>query len=162
MLSSADLHVGDFNFREILAVSGVAAIAGAAREPEDPNLLTLAVPHDLGRDLRALHLRRASLDVLAVARYEDVVERDLVSRLRVEQRHLDGDSGLGAELSPTGGENGVCHRGRNVNRDNRLLKVVDVGAKHAAPLPITPRRIARFHPPRRAEPSPGTHPTASS
>src|SRR6266566_6358266 len=105
--SSADLHVGDLDLGEILPVPSVTAIARAAREPEDPNLLALAVPHDLGRDLRALHLRRAGRDMLAVARDEHVVERDLVARLRVEQRHLDGDSGLGPELGATGGEDRV-------------------------------------------------------
>src|SRR5213078_574517 len=65
---------------------------------------------DLGRNLRALHLRRAGRDMLAVARDEHGVERDLVARLRVEQRHLDGDSGLGPELSTTGRKYRVAHR----------------------------------------------------
>src|SRR6266446_521242 len=122
MLSLADLHVGDLDLGEVLPVPAVTAIAGAAREPEDPNLLALAVPHDLGRDLRALHLRGAGLDVLAVARHENVVERDLVSRLRVEQRHLDRNSGLGPELGTTGREDRVTHRARNLNWGNRLVK----------------------------------------
>src|SRR6266571_4961416 len=107
MRPSADLHVGDLDLGEVLPVPAVAAIAGAAREPENPDLLALAVPHDLGRDLGALHFRGAGLDVLAVARHENVVERDLVARLRIEQRDLDRDSRLGPELGTTGRENGV-------------------------------------------------------
>src|SRR5687767_2526498 len=110
MLSSADLHVGDFDFRKVLAMPGVPAVPRAAREPEDPDLLALTVAHDFGRHLGALHLRRPRLDVLPVARDEDVVERHLIARLGIEQRDLDRDSWFGAELRAAGGENGVGHR----------------------------------------------------
>src|SRR5436190_2047118 len=135
MLSSADLHVGDLDFGEILPVPGVPAVTGAAREPEDPDLLVFAVPHDLGSHLGTLDVWLAALHVLPVARDEHMVERDFVPRLRIEQRDLDGDARLGAELTATGCENRVTHRARNLNNDNRLVKVVDVGAQHAAPLP---------------------------
>src|SRR5690349_1081700 len=104
MLSSADLHVGDLDFGEILPVPSVAAIAGAAREPKDPDLLALAVPHDLGRHLRALHAWRAGLDMLAVARDQDLIERDFVPGLGVEQRDFNGDPRLGPELGAAGRE----------------------------------------------------------
>src|SRR2546421_12556325 len=107
MRSSADLHVGDLDFGEVLPMPGVAAIAGAAREPEDPDLLVLAVPHDLCRDLGTLDQRLAALHLLAVARDPHLIERHLVPRLRVEQGDLDRDSRLGAELAATGGENRV-------------------------------------------------------
>src|SRR2546430_14082158 len=110
MLSSADLHVGDLDFGEVLPVPSVAAIPGAARKPENPDLLVLAVPHDLGGDLGALHVRRAALDLLAIARDEHLIERHLVPRLGIEQRDFDRDARLGAELAATGGENGVGHR----------------------------------------------------
>src|SRR6267142_7166456 len=110
MLSSADLHVGDFDFGKVLPVTGVTAIPGAARKPENPDLLVLAVPHDLGRDLGTLDVWLAALHFLAVARDQHVVERDLVSRLRVEQRDLDRNTRLGAELPATGRENRVAHR----------------------------------------------------
>src|ERR1051325_6724911 len=73
MGASADLHVGDLDFRKILPVSRVPAVAGATREPENPNLLSLAMPHDLGRHRRTLDERRAVLHVLAVARPQDLV-----------------------------------------------------------------------------------------
>src|SRR5439155_5593076 len=153
MRSSADLHVGDLDFGEILPLPSVAPIPGPAREPENADLLFLAVPHDLGGDLGTLDVRLAALHFLPVARDQDVVERDCVPRLRIEQRDLDRDSRLGAELTATGGENRVTHRARNLNNDNRLVKVVDVGAQHVAPLLITPQRTAlsRRGPP--AEPS---------
>src|SRR6267142_1723524 len=110
MLSSADLHVGDLDFGEVLPVPSVAAIAGAARKAENPDLLVLAVPHDLGRDLGTLDMRRATLYLLAVARDQHVIERHLVPRLCVEERDLDGDARLGAELAATGSEYRVAHR----------------------------------------------------
>src|SRR6266849_8058908 len=122
MLSSADLHVGDLDFGEVLPVSGVAAIAGAARKPENPDLLVLTVPHDLGGDLGTLDVWLAALHFLAVARDQHVIERHLVPRLRVEERDLDRDSRLGAELTATGRENRVTHRARNLNAGNRLVK----------------------------------------
>src|SRR6266850_4967048 len=122
MRSSADLHVGDLDFGKVLPVPRVTAVAGAAGEAEDPNLLALAVPYDLGGDLGAFHLGRTRLDVLPVARHEDVVERDLVPRFGVEQRHLDGDAGLGPELGTAGREDCVTHRARNLNWGNRLVK----------------------------------------
>src|SRR6266403_1514433 len=107
MRSSADLHVGDLDFGEVLPVPGVATIAGTARKPEDFHLLVLAVPHDLGGDPGALDVWLAALHFLAVARDQHVVERDLVPRLCVEQRDLDGDPWLGAELTSTGGKDCV-------------------------------------------------------
>src|SRR3954465_13184880 len=98
MRSSADLHVGDFDFGEVLPVSRMAPVSGAPREPENPDFLALAVADDLGGHLGALHARPARLDVLPVAGNEDLIERDLVPRLRIEQRDLDGDARLGAEL----------------------------------------------------------------
>src|SRR5712664_185415 len=147
MLPSADLHVGDLDFSEVLPVPSVAAIAGAAREPENPDLLILAVPHDLGGDLGALDVGLAALHFLAVARDQHVIERHLVPRLRVEQRDFDRDARLGAELTATGGENRVTHRARNLNRDLGLVKR---------------RRTARSRLDPPAEPSSGTRPTASS
>src|SRR2546421_8356773 len=122
MRASADLHVGDLDFGEILAMSGVTAIPGATRKTEDPDLLVLAVTHDLGGDLRALHVRRTALDLLAVARDEYVIEGDFRSRLRVEERDLDRDSRFGAELTAAGRENRVAHRARNLNGDLGLVK----------------------------------------
>jgi len=61
-------HVGDLDFGERLAVSGVTPEPGAAREPVDPDLLPLAVAHYLGRHLRALEERLAGVHMLAVAR----------------------------------------------------------------------------------------------
>src|SRR5437870_12940119 len=122
MRSSADLHVGDLDFGEVLPVSTVTAIAGAARKPENPDLLVLAVPHDLGGDLGTLDVGLAALHFLAVAGNQHVIERHLVPRLRVEQRDLDRDARLGAELTATGGENRVTHRARNLNRGWGLVK----------------------------------------
>src|SRR3989442_13684850 len=107
MLSSADLHVGDLDLGEVLPVPSVAAIPGAARKPENPDLLVLAVPHDLGGDLGALHVRRAALDLLAVARDEHVIERYLVPRLGIEQRELDRHARFGGALTTTGGKDCV-------------------------------------------------------
>src|SRR5882762_8959484 len=118
----ADLHVGDFDFGEVLPVPSVAAIAGAAREPEDPDLLVLAVPHDLGSDLGTLDVWLAALHFLPVARDQHVVERHLVARLRIEQRDLDRDSRLGPKLTAAGRENRVTHRARNLNRHLGLVK----------------------------------------
>src|SRR5206468_2356020 len=109
MLSSADLHVGDLHFSELLAMPGLAAIPRAAGEAEYAHLLILAVAHDLGRHLRALHRRLAGRDVLAVAREQHLVERDLGARLGFEQGHPDNQTRLGLELLATDGENGVGH-----------------------------------------------------
>src|SRR6267378_5808814 len=121
MLSSADLHVGDLDFGEVLPVPSVAAIAGAARKAENPDLLVLAVPHDLGRDLGTFDVWLAALHFLAVARDQHVIERHLVPRLGIEQRDLDRDSRLGPELTATGRENRVTHRARNLNAGNWLV-----------------------------------------
>src|SRR5256885_13674503 len=117
MLSSADLHVGDLDFGEVLPVPSVAAIPGAARKPVNPDLLVLAVPHDLGGDLGALHVRRAALNLLAVARDEHVIERYLVPRLGIEQRDLDRHARVGAELAGAGGKDWVWHRGGTLVRE---------------------------------------------
>src|SRR2546426_10808074 len=119
MLSSADLHVGDLDLGEVLPVPTVAAIPGAARKPENPDLLVLAVPHDFGGDLGALDVWLAALHVFPVARDEHVVERDFVPRLGVEERDLDRDAPLGAELTATRGKYRVAHRARDLNNDNR-------------------------------------------
>src|SRR6266571_4183163 len=114
MRSSADLHVGDLDFGEVLPVPTVAAITGAARKPENSDLLVLAVPHDLGGDLGTLDVWLAALHFLAVARDQHVIERHLVARLGVEQRDLDRDSRLGAELPAAGGEDCVAHGPRTL------------------------------------------------
>src|SRR5437899_11682361 len=114
MLSSADLHVGDLDFGEVLPVPTVAAIPGAARKPENPDLLVLAVPHDVGGDLGALQVRRAALDLLAVARDEHVIERRLVPRLGFEQWDLDRDARRGADMAASGSENRVTQSARNL------------------------------------------------
>src|SRR5260221_11172417 len=109
MRASADLHVGDLDFGDILALPSFAAIPGAAREVEDANLLPLAMPHHLGGDLGAFDRRLPSLDVLPIGGQEDAVERDLAPRFGREQRHLDGDPFFGPELLAAGRENGVGH-----------------------------------------------------
>src|SRR6266516_3095545 len=101
MRSSADLHVGDLDLGEVLPVPRVATITRAAREAENPDLL-------------ALHLRGSVLDMLAVAREQNLIERDFVPRLRIEQRDLDRDSRLGAELLATGGKDSVGHGPRTL------------------------------------------------
>src|SRR5467141_1090608 len=122
MRSSADLHVGNLDFSEILAMPRLAAIPGAAGEPEDADLLALAVPDHFRGDLGALDGRLTRLDVLAVGRQQDVVERHLGPRLGGEQRHLDRDTFFGAELLSAGCENGVGHGSRNLNGGNWLVK----------------------------------------
>src|SRR5688572_21984349 len=47
MTASADLHVGNLHFGELLAVAGLLAVVLAALELEDVDLLFLAVAHDL-------------------------------------------------------------------------------------------------------------------
>src|SRR5213594_2165403 len=96
------------------SVPGVAPISAAAREPVDLDLLALAVAHDLGRDLGALHHRFPRLHVLAVAREQHAIERHLAPGLRLEQRNLDRDSRLGAKLRATGREDGIAHRARTL------------------------------------------------
>src|SRR6266566_3399105 len=110
MRSSADLYAGDPDLGEILPVPGLAPVSGAARKPENPDLLVFAVAHDFGRNLGALHHRRTGLDVFTVAGDQDAVERHLSTRLRIQQRDLDRDARFGAELAPAGRENGVGHR----------------------------------------------------
>src|SRR2546428_4592031 len=115
MLSSADLRVGDLDFGEVLPVPTVAAIPGAARKPENPDLLVLAVPHDLGGDPGALHVRRPALDLLAVARDEHVSVRYLVPWLGIQQPGFDRDSPLRPAPATTRGSNRVTHRARYLN-----------------------------------------------
>src|SRR5213078_2518810 len=115
MRASADLHVGNLDFGEILPVPTVAAIPGPAREPENADLLVLAVPHDLGGDLGTLDVWLPALHVLPVACDQHLVERHFVARLRIEQCELDLDSRLGAELAAAGGENGITHGGGALN-----------------------------------------------
>src|SRR5882672_2217530 len=104
MVSSADLHVGDLDLGEVLPVPSVATIAGTAGKPKDFHLLVLAVPQDLGGDLGTLDVWLAALHFLAIARDQHVIERHFVPRLRIEQRDLDGDPRLGAELTSAGRE----------------------------------------------------------
>src|SRR6266550_5782228 len=130
MRSSADLHVGDLDFGEVLPVPSVATIAGTARKPEDFHLLVLAVPHDLGGDPGALDVWLAALHFLAVARDQHVVERHLVPRLRVEQRDLDRDSRLGPKLTATSRENRVTHRA--ASSDHRAPRARALSASRVA------------------------------
>src|SRR5919197_3023513 len=98
MRASADLHVFDFDFGEILPVPGVAAISVPPRKPKDPDLLALPVPHDLCGLFRARYTRRAGLDVFAIAGDEDLIEGDRIARLRIEERDSDRNARLGAEF----------------------------------------------------------------
>src|ERR1051325_6588113 len=122
MVSSAERHVADFHFGELLAVPGVTPVARAPREPEDADLLALAVPPPLARYPGALHHRGAGVDLLAVARQQHPIERHRGPGLGVELGHLDRSPRLGPELLAAGDENGVRHRGRNVNRGKMLVK----------------------------------------
>src|SRR5437899_4589308 len=115
MLSSADLHVGNLDLGEVLPMPCFASVAAASSEPEDPNLLALAVPHHFGGHFGAFDFGGSRLDGLAITREEHLIERDFVPWLRSEQRDLDRHTGLGAELAATGGEDCVCHRARNLN-----------------------------------------------
>src|ERR671937_2560200 len=110
MRTSADRYVGDLDFREMLAMSSLAAIAGAARKPKDPNLFILPMPHDFGRDFRALDEWCPRLGLLPVARDQHLIERHLFARLCREQRDLDRDAGLGAKLAAAGRKYCVGHR----------------------------------------------------
>src|SRR2546429_8866551 len=101
---------------------GVAAITAATGKAENPDLLVLAVTHDLGGHGRSLEQRRAGLSPLAVAGCEHAIERHLVARLGREERDFDRDSRLRAELAPARRENRVAHRARNLNRDLGLVK----------------------------------------
>src|SRR6266513_937704 len=137
MLSSADLHVGDSDLGEILPMPGVAAITGATGKAENPDLLVLAVTHDLGGHGRPLEQRRAGLNLLAVARCEHAIERHLVARLGREERDFNRDSRLRAELATARRENRVAHRARNLNRDLGLVKRPRTAPSHPA-LPASP------------------------
>src|SRR5512145_1252928 len=110
MRSSADRHVGDLDFREVLPVPRLATIPATPCKSEDPDLLVLAVAHNFSGHLGTFNFRRAGLNVLAVARDEDVVERHLIPRLGIEQRDFDRDSRLGAKLSTAAHKYGVAHR----------------------------------------------------
>src|SRR5258708_5018146 len=147
MLSSADLHVGDLHFGELLAMPGFAAIPGAAGETENAHLLVLSVAHDLRRHPGAPFCRPARPDVRTVAREQHLVEGDLGAGLGLEQGHPDNQTRLGLELLATGGENGVGH-------GSGTLMVPWVSVK--------PPHIVRSRPALRASPSSGTRPGASS
>src|SRR5204862_3810233 len=108
------LHNLNLDFGEILPVTGAASIAGAAREPEDADLVALAVPHHLGGHLGAAHQRLPRLHLLPVADQQHAVEGHGLPGLGREQRHLHGAAGLGLELLATGGENGVRHSARTL------------------------------------------------
>src|SRR5438876_4254463 len=158
----------------------VAPVAGAARETVDLDLLALAVPHDLRSHLRALQHRFPRLHVLAVAREQDLVEGHLAPGLGREQRDLDGDPGLGAELRAAGGENCVGHGWRILKRGIRIVKVgggwrrlgevapVTISLPYPPQPPKPPKRpLTRPHaaPTRRAPPASttcGSRPAASS
>src|SRR6267378_868571 len=120
--SVLELHVGDLDLGERLAVSGVTPIPGPAGEAIDPDLLALAVAHHLGRDLGAFQDGLTGVHLLAVARQQHAIERHLGPGLVGEQRDLDGDAGLGLELKAPDRKNRVGHEGRNVNEGNRLVK----------------------------------------
>src|SRR5438445_13661486 len=64
---SPDLHVLDLDLGEILPVPCPAPVPGAARKPEDPDLLALAVPHHLRCPLGPTPHRLPRLHRLAVA-----------------------------------------------------------------------------------------------
>ena len=106
--------------------------SGAARKPVDPDLLPQAVPHHLGRHLRALHQRRAGLHRLAVAREQHTVKGDRAPRFGGELRDLEGQARLGLELAAADRKDGVGHGARKL--DGHLEPVKG---------PLTPRRIAR-------------------
>src|SRR6267378_2221769 len=155
--SVLELHVGDLDLGERLAVSGVTPIPGPAGEAIDPDLLALAVAHHLGRDLVAFQDGLTGVHLLAVAREQHAIERHLGPGLASEQRDLDGDAGLGLELKAPDRKNRVGHEGRNVNEGNRLVK------RRGTALPSpTPPRTAPSRPDRPAAPSSGTRPGASS
>src|SRR5438552_11649426 len=164
MRASADLHVGNLDFGEILTVPTVAAVPGPAREPENADLLVLAVPHDLGGDLGTLDVWLPALHVLPVARDQHLVERHLVARLRIEQRDLDRDSRLGAELAAAGGKYRVAHRRGTLIGMGTSVKASYVVRRAWWPFKRTtydarrtalsrPQRIARSHRDQPAEPS---------
>src|SRR5437879_11961250 len=69
---SPDLHVLDLDLGEILPVPCPAPVHGAARQPEDPDPLALAVPHHLGGHLGATHERFTPMRLLACADHQDV------------------------------------------------------------------------------------------
>src|SRR4029077_4193063 len=142
-----ELDVGDFDFGERLAMPRVPAIPGAAGEAIDLDLGPFAVAHHLGRHLRAFEHRLPSVHLLAIARQQDSVERDLGPRLGGEERDLDRDSWLGAELRATGGKDRVGHWAGPL-----------IGAYGS----VKPPRKARSHLAPRASPSSGTRPAASS
>src|SRR5881396_2836152 len=112
--TSADLHVGDLHFGKVLPMPRFAAVSRAAREPEDADLLALAVAHYFGDDLCALQHRLPRLHLLAVAREQDAVERHLAPGLGREQGYFDRDAFFGAELLPAGSENHVGHGRRTL------------------------------------------------
>src|SRR2546421_4285135 len=174
MLSSADLHVGDSDLGEILPMPGVAAITGATGKAENPDLLVLAVAHDLGGHGRSLEQRRAGLNILAVARCEHAIERHLVARFGREEWDFDRDPGLGAELATTRGKNRVTHRaGRligtwaSVKRACavRCTPCADCVPAHCARLTaydFRPPHTARLHRGQQGAPSFETHRVSSS
>src|SRR5947207_6535729 len=120
--SVLELHVGDPDLGERLAMPGLAPEPGAAGEAVDLDLLALAVSHHFGRHLGALQDRLAGVHVLAVAGQQHAIEGQLAPGLACEQRDLDRDAGLGPVLDAADGKNGVGHEGRNVNEGNRLVK----------------------------------------
>src|SRR5207302_1035160 len=140
--SVLELHVGDLDLGERLAVSGVTPIPGPAGEAKDPDLLALAVAHHLGRDLGAFQDGLAGVHLLAVAREQHPIERHLGPGLACEQRDLDGDAGLGLELKAPDRKNRVGHEGRNVNAGNRLVKVAPTPPRIAPSRP-DPLRVGR-------------------
>src|SRR5207249_6846644 len=169
---SPDLHVLDLDLGEILPVPGLAPVPGAARKPEDADLLALAVPHHLRSHLGATHERLTRMHLLAVADQQDVIEGDRLAGLRGEQRHLDGAPRLGLELLATGRENGVGHRAGTLIAARDSVKRGGGWEMRDAAQPITHPRIPHpgFTPPhtapsRRAPPawpSSGIRPGASS
>src|SRR5687768_12653584 len=98
MTASADLHVGNLHFGELLAVAGLPAVVLAALELEDVDLLFLAVAHDLADDGCALHERRAGANGVAVRRKQHLVEGHLLARFLVHEREPERLPLFGPEL----------------------------------------------------------------
>src|SRR6266566_6202928 len=146
MRSSADLYAGDPDLGEILPVPGLAPVSGAARKPENPDLLVFAVAHDFGRNLGALHHRRTGLDVFTVAGDQDAVERHLSTRLRIQQRDLDRDARFGAELPTAGREYRVGHRAGTLTGAWDWVKGARVSSGHRVLLGYISSGRAGHHP----------------
>ena len=103
---------------------GLPTVVLAAFEPKDNQLLALSVPNDLGRDLGALHVRRAGVHLLAVTRQKNLVEVDLGPRLPFQMGDPEDIARLGFELLAGGLENRVCHGAVTLTRMRSWVKMV--------------------------------------